>query len=112
MNVKNNANIPEVKDTAVKITHFSADEMLRIKMIQKEIWELDQKCFIEDARNEGFEEGFKEGFKEGFEEGFKEGFKEGRLKALVSLVKDGKITVSKAAENAKMTEEEFGKLLK
>ena len=99
MNVKNNANIPEVKDTAVKITYFSADEMLRIKMIQKEIWELDQKCFIEDARNEGFKEGFKKGFKEG------------RLKALVSLVKDGKITVSKASENAKMTEEEFRKLL-
>ncbi|MBQ7446112.1 MAG: hypothetical protein IJS71_09320 [Clostridia bacterium] len=119
MNVKNNANIPEVKDTAVKITYFSADEMLRFKMIQKEIWELDQKCFIEDARKEGlaqgreegFKEGFKEGFEEGFKEGFKKGFKEGRLKALVSLVKDGKITVSKASENAKMTEEEFRKLL-
>ena len=100
MNVKNNANIPEVKDTAVKITHFNADEIARHIMLQKEIWELDQKSFIEDARNDGFKEGFEEGFKEG------------RLKALVSLVKDGKITVSKASEKAEMTEEEFEKLLK
>ena len=92
MNAKNNANIPEVKDAAVKITHFSADEMLRIKMIQKEIWELDQKSFIEDARKEGLAQGFNN--------------------ALVSLVKDGVLTASAAAERAGITEEEFEKLLK
>ena len=99
MNVKNNANIPEVKDTAVKITHFNADEMTRHIMLQKEIWELDQKSFIEDARNDGLAKGLAQGETIGFNN------------ALVSLVKNGTITLSVAAENAKMTEEEFRKFL-
>ena len=115
MNVKNNANIPEVKDTAVKITHFNADEITRHIMLQKEIWELDQKSFIEDARNEGLAKGLAQGREEGREEGLEEGLTKGETigfnNALVSLVKNGTITLSAAAENAKMTEEEFRKLL-
>lgn len=46
---------------------------------------------------------------EGIEEGIKEGIKEGVLKTLISLVKDGILTITDAAKRADMTVSEFEK---
>ncbi len=48
-----------------------------------------------------------EGIEEGIEEGIKEGIKEGVLKTLISLVKDGVLTITDAAKRADMTVSEF-----
>ena len=51
------------------------------------------------------------GIAKGREEGKEEGKAEGALLMLVNLVKSGVLTIQVAAEQAKMTEEEFEKLI-
>ena len=62
---------------------------------------------IEGIRNDARAEGRAEGREEGREEGRAEGRAEGFLNALVSLVKDGILTIPDAAQRANMTVPEF-----
>ena len=57
------------------------------------------------------EKGMEEGRARGMEEGRAEGRAEGVLSSLVSLVKDGLISVSEAAKRADMSEEGFKRYL-
>lgn len=52
-----------------------------------------------------------EGREEGLAEGRQEGLAEGQKKTLLSLVQKGRLSVSEAAEELGITEEEFQRLL-
>ena len=64
---------------------------------------------IAEGREEGRAEGREEGRKEGREEGIKIGRAEGNLEMLIDLVRDGDLSIEKAASKAKLTVEEFKK---
>ncbi len=64
-----------------------------------------------EGREEGRIEGRKEGRKEGRREGRKEGISIGEIGMLVQLVQDGDLKLERAAEKAKMTVEEFKKVM-
>lgn len=64
-----------------------------------------------EGREEGRIEGRKEGRKEGRREGRKEGICIGEIGMLVQLVQDGDLKLERAAEKAKMTAEEFKKVM-
>ena len=68
--------------------------------------EVDRES-MKAAMREGMEKGIEEGRARGIEEGRAEGV----LSSLVSLVKDGLISVSEAAKRADMSEEGFKKYL-
>ena len=76
--------------------------------------EVDRES-MKEAMREGMEKGMEEGIARGMEEGRAEGRVEGRvegvLSSLVSLVKDGLISVSEAAKRADMSEEGFKRYL-
>ena len=65
----------------------------------------------EALREEVDRESMKAAMREGMEKGIEEGRAEGVLSSLVSLVKDGLISVSEAAKRADMSEEDFKKYL-
>jgi hypothetical protein len=65
----------------------------------------------EALREEVDRESMKEAMREGMEKGIEEGIAKGVLSSLVSLVKDGLISVSEAAKRADMSEEDFKKYL-
>ena len=54
-----------------------------------------------------FEKGMEAGIAQGMEAGIARGMEAGRLEALFDLVEDGTLTISKAAEKAKMESSEF-----
>ena len=54
------------------------------------------------------EEAYRKGI---FEEGHKEGLEQGRLEILLSLVKDGSLTVEKASAKLNISVEEFEKMM-
>ena len=56
-------------------------------------------------------EGREEGRREGRREGRKEGISIGEIGMLVQLVQDGDLKLERAAEKAKMTVEEFKKVM-
>ena len=64
-----------------------------------------------EGREEGRREGRREGRKEGRREGRKEGISIGEIGMLVQLVQDGDLKLERAAEKAKMTVEEFKKVM-
>ena len=55
----------------------------------------------------GMEKGIAKGREEGIKEGIKKGIKEGTVQVLISLVKDGILSISDAARRAGMSEESF-----
>ena len=55
----------------------------------------------------GIEKGIAKGREEGIKEGIKKGIKEGTVNVLISLVKDGILSISDAAKRADMSEERF-----
>ena len=55
----------------------------------------------------GIEKGIAKGREEGIKEGIKKGIKEGTVNVLISLVKDGILSISDAARRAGMSEESF-----
>ena len=65
----------------------------------------------EALREEVDRESMKAAMREGMEKGMEEGRAEGVLSSLVSLLKDGLISVSEAAKRADMSEEGFKKYL-
>ena len=84
---------------ATIVREFNEEDALRYRMIQEEVARLDELTEIDAA------------FRAGREEGIEEGREEGGYNMLVSLVKDGVLTASAAAERAGITEEELRKLL-
>ena len=60
----------------------------------------------------GIEKGIAKGREEGIREGIKEGIKEGTVNVLISLVKDGILSIADAAKRANMSEESFIQYIK
>ena len=73
----------------------------------KEIYEI----FEEESKDVWIKEGRKEGRKEGKKEGIKEGIKEGAINILITLVKDGIISIEEAAKRANISVSKFEKYL-
>ena len=68
--------------------------------------------FDEEAYRKGiFEEGRKEGIEEGIEKCIEKGLEQGKLKMLISLVKDGTLTVESASAKLEIPIEEFEKMM-
>ena len=56
--------------------------------------------------------GIEKGIAKGREEGIREGIKEGTVNVLISLVKDGILSIADAAKRANMSEESFIQYIK
>ena len=56
--------------------------------------------------------GIEKGIAKGREEGIREGIKEGTVNVLISLVKDGILSIADAAKRANMSEESFRDICK
>ena len=73
--------------------------------------EFDEKKYARTLREEGREEGYEvgrtDGFTEGEQRGLERGIEQEKFRLLVKLVKDGNLTVQKAAIEADMTVSEF-----
>ena len=68
--------------------------------------------FDEEAYRKGiYEEGHKEGLEQGIKQGIEQGLSQGRLDMLLSLVKDGSLTVENASAKLNVSVEEFEKLM-
>ena len=99
MAIQDTTNIPEVKDTIVMLRKLSADDKIRQEAYYRERLLHDEASALGSARREGEAKGRAEGRAEGKAEGM--------LNTLEKLVKKGIITISQAAEQANMPEEEF-----
>ena len=62
---------------------------------------------IDRLINEGIEEGHKKGLQEGVQKGLAQGKSEGTIETLAILVKDGTLSLSRAAQIANLSEAEF-----
>ena len=73
--------------------------------------EFDEKKYAKTLREEGYESGREEGYEAGRSDGFTEGeqcgIEQERYRLLIKLVKDGNLTVQKAAAEAGMSVSEF-----
>ena len=73
--------------------------------------EFDEKKYARTLREEGYEAGRTDGFTEGEQRGIERGIAKGaaqeRYRLLVKLVKDGNLTIQKAAAEADMTVTQF-----
>lgn len=79
--------------------------------LREEVDRESMKAAMREGMEKGIEEGIVRGIEEGRARGIEEGRAEGVLSSLVSLVKDGLISVSEAAKRADMSEEDFKKYL-
>ena len=79
--------------------------------LREEVDRESMKAAMREGMEKGIEEGRARGIEEGRAKGMEEGRAEGVLSSLVSLVKDGLISVSEAAKRADMSEEDFKKYL-
>ena len=73
-------------------------------------WEMKLKDEKYYAKEEGKAEGKIEGKIEGKKEGLEEGLEIGAKETLFSLVKKGRLSIKEAAEELKMSEEDFKKI--
>ena len=128
--------IEKAKERGLLMEFLTRREMEVMKIMSDDIlWELEIKHYMENQRREGIdegiilgeEEGFKKGIergrqngleeglelgkKSGLEKGLKLGEKNGELKTLISLYKEGLLTLDKAVEKSGLAEEEFKKKL-
>ena len=79
--------------------------------LREEVDRESMKAAMREGMEKGIEEGIARGMEEGIAKGIEEGRAEGVLSSLVSLVKDGLISVSEAAKRADMSEESFKRYL-
>ena len=91
---------------ASSLVDFQADERARQEAWYREKQMHDEASQIDDA----IEEGFAIGIEKGITKGIEEGIEKGQRKILISLVRDGVITVEEAAKRAGLSVAEFQKL--
>ncbi|MBP5554385.1 MAG: hypothetical protein J6X94_05885 [Lachnospiraceae bacterium] len=70
-----------------------------------------RKGIFEEGHKEGLKQGLKQGLEQGIEQGIEQGLSQGRLDMLLSLVKDGSLTVENASAKLNVSVEEFEKLM-
>ena len=96
------------------IAHGILEDILRkhrSQVLGSLLEEFDEKKYArtlrEEGREAGYEAGRSDGFTEGEQFGLERGIEQEKFRLLVKLVKDGNLTVQKAAIEADMTVSEF-----
>ena len=100
------------------IAHGILEDILRkhrSQVLGSLLEEFDEKKYARTLREEGYEAGRTDGFTEGeqcglelgIERGIAKGAEQERYRLLVKLVKDGNLTIQKAAAEADMTVTQF-----
>ena len=119
-------NREEAMNAAIEycIGHGILEDILkkhRSQVLGSLLEEFDEKKYARTLREEGYESGREEGYEAGRTDGFTEGEQRGiergiakgaeqeRYRLLVKLVKDGNLTIQKAAAEADMTVTQFEK---
>ena len=115
-------NREEAMNVAIEycIEHGILEDILRkhrSQVLGSLLEEFDEKKYARTLREEGREEGYEAGRTDGFTEGEQRGIERGiakgaeqeRYRLLVKLVKDGNLTIQKAAAEADMTVTQFEK---
>ena len=105
-------NRKEVMNVAIEycIGHGILEDILRkhrSQVLGSLLEEFDEKKYARTLREEGYEAGRNDGFTEGKQFGLERGIEQEKFRLLVKLVKDGNLTVQKAAIEADMTVSEF-----
>ena len=94
------------------LSNPSEREMIRARMDAEIDWRTNLIAAREEGMQRGIQEGLRKGFRKGREEGLRKGREEGELNLLAHLVKTGKLSLSDAAAQKKMTEAEFAERVK
>ena len=109
-------NREEAMNAAIEycIAHGILEDILRkhrSQVLGSLLEEFDEKKYARTLREEGYEagrtDGFTEGEQRGIERGIAKGAEQERYRLLVKLVKDGNLTIQKAAAEADMTVTQF-----
>ena len=105
-------NREEAMNAAIEycIGHGILEDILRehrSQVLGSLLEEFDEKKYARTLREEGYEAGRSDGFTEGEQRGLERGIEQEKFRLLVKLVKDGNLTVQKAAIEADMTVSEF-----
>ena len=109
-------NRKEAMNVAIEycIEHGILEDILRkhrSQVLGSLLEEFDEKKYAKTLREEGYESGREEGYEAGRSDGFTEGeqcgIEQERYRLLIKLVKDGNLTVQKAAAEAGMSVSEF-----
>ena len=109
-------NREEAMNAAIEycIAHGILEDILRkhrSQVLGSLLEEFDEKKYArtlrEEGREAGYEAGRSDGFTEGEQFGLERGIEQEKFRLLVKLVKDGNLTVQKAAIEADMTVSEF-----
>ena len=109
-------NREEAMNAAIEycIEHGILEDILRkhrSQVLGSLLEEFDEKKYARTLREEGYEagrtDGFTEGEQRGIERGIAKGAEQERYRLLVKLVKDGNLTIQKAAAEADMTVTQF-----
>ena len=105
-------NREEAMNAAIEycIEHGILEDILRknrSQVLGSLLEEFDEKKYARTLREEGYEVGRTDGFTEGEQRGLERGIEQEKFRLLVKLVKDGNLTVQKAAIEADMTVSEF-----
>ena len=95
---------------ASSLVDSQADERARQEAWYREKQMRDEASQIDDAIEEGIAIGIEKGITKGREEGIEKGIEKGQRKILISLVRDGVITMEEAAKRAGLSVAEFQKL--
>jgi predicted transposase/invertase (TIGR01784 family) len=74
---------PEVKQAQTALYEMSADEKMRIRLFEEEMYERDRISGLERALREGREEGMEKGLERGLEKGLEKG----REEAVLNLIR-------------------------
>ena len=105
-------NREEAMNAAIEycIEHGILEDILRkhrSQVLGSLLEEFDEKKYARTLRAEGREEGYEAGRLDGFTEGEQCGIEQERYRLLIKLVKDGNLTVQKAAAEVGMSVSEF-----
>ena len=105
-------NREEAMNAAIEycIGHGILEDILRkhrSQVLGSLLEEFDEKKYARTLREEGYEVGRTDGFTAGEQRGLERGIEQEKFRLLVKLVKDGNLTVQKAAIEADMTVSEF-----
>ena len=67
---------------------------------------------LREGREKGMREGREKGMQEGRKTGLQEGLQEGRLEVVVSMLRQGRLTLKEAASEAKVSQEKLKEFLR
>ncbi|MBQ9266728.1 MAG: Rpn family recombination-promoting nuclease/putative transposase [Clostridia bacterium] len=79
-----------IKEAREQLEKIMADKELYMEIVNRQMYEMDQRLIAENNRKEGMEKGLAEGMEKGLAEGREKGLAEGREKGLAEGRAEGK----------------------